>query len=918
MARKVLSLNKGWKFHRGDVAGDEALHGAGVRSTNAGILNGPAGKNYGDAAWRDVDVPHDYVNEGGFSPEEDMMHGYRPRPNAWYRKSFVLDESFSGKQLMLCFEGISVHCEIYFNGSLLERSFNGFQEIWVDITPRAYTDGRANVLAVYVKSDAVQLWSYEGGGIYRNVWLYAKEHLHIARDGHYVNPVLVDETNKLWQVNVEAELENSGYSSAKGEVFAKLSRKGEVIFEGKVGEAELGVSETVTLKQSFEVCDPLLWDVNSPNLYDCEINVLQNGKTVDSVSCRTGFRWFSVDNKNGFYLNGRNLKINGACCHQDHGCVGIAVPGNLNYFRVKKIKDMGCNAYRCAHHMMDRSVYDACDELGLIVADENRFFETRSDNLAAFANQVRRNRNHPSIIFWSILNEEPLQNTEEGAAIYRVLRREAEKWDKSRLFFGGMNGSSLDGAGLEMDISGKNYGLNQLDGFHRDYPNQPIIGSENIAAWYTRGELYTNPETCRCGCYDTDSFNWSNTLQEHWNMTHDKPWFAGQFIWAGFDYRGEPQPFQWPAICGPYGMMDMCGFEKSAFYFAKAMFEKKPFVKIIPHWNHTEGETVKVMVISNCQEAELFLNGESLGVKSVDIGNQPAWEIPFSEGTLLANGYNRKEIVAEDSVSTAGDAARVIISSQTAAPKNNGMDVLILEIRVADKEGRIVPSASNMLHIDIEGDGKLLGISNGDPVCHENDQNADHTVFHGLMQAIVSVNKGAKNIKVTASGEGLRSCEFVAEILDSDDVEFIESTPNYNIGGFTMSEVSPERIDPLMFIGDNDVNTFMPLDIPLKNYQNDFFGGYKLYRTVMPLPFIPNFNGVYTVEIGYAHYEEIEIYIDGKQVYAEKSEQWAINKPVRFSFPGKAGETAEMRILMKYSFTDNRGGLNQHVKFITE
>ncbi|MBQ5810715.1 MAG: DUF4982 domain-containing protein, partial [Clostridia bacterium] len=840
MSRRKLSLNSDWKFHRGDVAGDENMHAAGVRSTNAGILNGPAGKNYGDAEWRTVNIPHDFVNEGGFSSDEDMMHGYRPRPNAWYRKSFVLDESFRDKQLMLCFEGINVHCEIYFNGSLIERSFNGFQEIWVDITPRAYTDGRANVLAVYVKSDPVQLWSYEGGGIYRNVWLYAKEHLHIARDGFFVNPVRCEESGKLWNVEIEAELENSSFSPLSGEVFAQLSYKGDIIFSGSVGKADVKEMRTSTLCASFPVADPKLWDIVSPELYDFKIWVEQDGKVADEDSCRTGFRWFSVDCEKGFFLNGRNIKVNGACCHQDHGSVGIAVPANLNYFRVKKLKEMGANAYRCAHHMMDRSVYDACDEIGLMVADENRFFETRPDNIEAWKNQVRRNRNHPSIIFWSLLNEEPLQNTEEGAAIYRRLRSETEKWDKSRIFFGGMNGSSLDGAGLEMDISGKNYGLNQLDGFHKDYPNQPIIGSENIAAWHTRGELYTNTEACRCGGYDEDSFNWSNTIQEHWNMTKDRPWFAGQFLWSGFDYRGEPQPFQWPAVVGPYGMMDICGFEKNAFYFAKAMFEKKPFVKIIPHWNHKEGELVKVVAVSNCEEAELFLNGESLGVKKVDIGNQPAWEIPFTEGTLLANGYNRKEIVAEDSVSTAGKAKRIIITPQAAAPRNNGMDALILAIRVADKEGRIVPSASNMLHVDVEGDGYLIGISNGDPVCHETDGSADHTVFHGLCQAVIAVKDGAKSVKVTASGEGLAPAVYTAPITDCRDVEYIPSVANYNIGGFTMSEISKQPIDPLMLLGDNDVNSFMPMDIPLKNYQQDFKGGYRLYRSVFSLPYLTN------------------------------------------------------------------------------
>ncbi len=917
MSRKIISMNKGWKFHRGDAPGDEKLHIAGVRSTNAGILSGPAGKNYGDANWRDIDLPHDYVNEGPFGAEYDMMHGYRERPNAWYRKSFCLDESYKNKQLMLCFEGINVHCEIYFNGSLLERSFNGFQEIWVDITPRAYTDGRPNVLAVYVKSNPVQLWSYEGGGIYRNVWLYAKDHLHIARDGIYVNPRLVNEAEKLWTVDMQAEVENSSYSTLSGEVFVKFSKGGKEIYSAKMGDVTAEAGRVITLNHSFDITDPLLWDIGSPNLYDVEFTVVKDGSEVDSQGCRTGFRWFSVDAE-GFYLNGRKFKINGACCHQDHGCVGIAVSENLNYFRVKKIKEMGANAYRCAHHMMDRSVYDACDELGLIVADENRFFETRADNTAALRNQVRRNRNHPSIVFWFLLNEEPLQDSEEGAAIYRALRSEVEKWDKSRLFAGGMNGYSLSGAGQEMDISGKNYGLSQLDSLRDANPNRPIFGSENIAAWYTRGELYTNTDTCRCGDYDADSFNWSNTIQEHWNMTHDKPWFAGQFFWSGFDYRGEPQPFSWPAVIGPYGMMDVCGFEKNAFYFAKAMFESKPYIKVIPHWNHKEGEKVKVMAVGNCEEAELFLNGKSLGKKESSLGNHASWDVVFEEGTILVNGYNNGELVAEDSVSSAGEAAKIVISPQTNAPTNNGMDVLILKIAVTDKHGITVPSADNMLRFEVRGDGKLLGISNGDPVCPELDSAADHTVFHGLCQCIVSVDKGAEDLKVTVSGEGLKSAEYTADIRQCDDVEFMPSTPNFNISGFTMSEVSAEKIDPLMVIKDNDVNTFMPLDIPLKNHQGDFKGGWRLYRTVFDLPTIQGNDGRYTIEIGDAHCRAISVYVNGKKVHEEADEKWAFSKAIRFSFEGSAGETVEMRVLMHYPFTDLSGGISKYVKFITE
>lgn len=918
MSRKIFSLNRGWKFHRGDIPGDEAVHNFGCRGTNAGIINGPAGKNYGDAMWRTVNVPHDYVNEGPFAEEYDMMHGYRERPNAWYRKSFTLDESFADKQLMLVFEGINIHCEVYFNGSLIERSFNGFQEIWVDITPRAYTDGKVNTLSVYVKSDPKQLWSYEGGGIYRNVWLCAKETMHIARDGVYVKPILKDEKENIWSVEVETEIENSAYTDNSADLWVEFSYKGERVVEKHMGCVDVSADTSRVVKYSFDINSPRLWDVENPELYDVSVFLKKEDVELDRETVSTGFRTFYVDVNEGFFLNGKRVQINGVCCHQDHACVGIAVPDNLVKYRISRIKAMGANAYRCSHHMMSRAVYDECDKQGLIVCDENRFLETRKDNLDALRAQVRRNRNHPSIVFWSLFNEEPLQNTEEGAAIYRKLKSEVKKLDDQRLCTGSMNGASLEGAGCEMDISGKNYGLGQIEAWHRDFPNQPMFGSENLSANQTRGCVKTDHSAYRCADLDTDKIGWGSTVQEHWNATHDKKWFAGTFFWTGLDYRGESAPFNWPAVSSQYGILDTCGFEKNEFYFVKSIFTQEPMVKIVPHWNHQKGETVRVFAVNNCQEAELFLNGKSLGKKPGNRGSQPCWEVEYEPGELCAKAMNNGVVVAEDRVVTATEATAIKIMPGTETVKNNGLDVAILNVAVIDDNGVIVPDACNTISFEVEGDGEFLGAGNGDPICHELDSNLTHSVFNGLAQVIVGVIPGAKELKLLAKGEGLKTAEYCVKFEDCSDVCFLKSVQNQNIGGFTMSLVSPERPDPKMIIDENDVNSFMPMDIPIRGYQKDFFGGYRMYRSVFVLPNLDNNSDVYTVEIGSACYVDIEIFVNGQKVFCDYSEKWAKSNPVRFSFNGNAGESIELRIIISYPFEENCAGISQYVKFITE
>ena len=411
MERIVMNLDYDWRFHRGDIAMQKTnSHADSYSSCKSGAVVGPAGKIWNDADWRTVNLPHDYYAESDFNENNLLSHGYRTRCNAWYRKSFLLDEELEGKELFICFEGTAVNAEFYFNGSLMERSFSAYTETFFNITDRAYFDGRPNILSVYIKGLETEGWWYEGAGIYRHVRLYAKNKMHIAHNGIFGKPVLKKGTKNSWTVEVETMLENSAYAEDAASVKATILDGETPIAEQILENISVAGDTQKAVLQKLSVSRPERWDVDNPKLYNLVVEVMQNGKCVDSEKTRIGFRTFHVDAEKGFFLNGRPLKIMGTCNHQDHAGVGVGVPDSVQYYRIKRLKEIGTNAYRCAHNLPAKEILDACDEIGLIVMDENRRFESRTEVLEYLDIMVKRDRNHPSIIFWSLFNEEPLQN----------------------------------------------------------------------------------------------------------------------------------------------------------------------------------------------------------------------------------------------------------------------------------------------------------------------------------------------------------------------------------------------------------------------------------------------------------------------------------------------------------------------------
>ncbi len=834
------SMNCGWRFHRGEVhSAVGTTHSAVYAAAKAGAAQGAAAPGYDDYQWREVTLPHDYFTESEIGKDYLLSSGYRKPDNAWYRKTFLLDEAWREQRLFLSFEGVAVFAEFYLNGSLLARSFNGYAEIRFDITDRAYFGDRPNVLAVHINGCAKQGWWYEGAGIYRNVWLEIKPPLHIAHDGVFVKPTLQPDTANDWWVDVEITLENSLERDETATVGCAIFFDGEPIGAVAPQPVRVGYADAETVTRRITVCDPRRWDVDAPHLYETVVTLGREGKVLERQTAVFGFRTIAADAERGFLLNGRPLKIQGTCNHQDHAAVGVAIPDRVWRYRLELLKEMGCNAYRSAHNPASPAVLEWCDRLGILVMDENRVFESTEENLALLRAMVRRDRNHPSVVFYSLFNEEPLQTTDEGRRIFTHMKNAVRRLDDTRLITGGINSvEPYEGAGPEMDILGINYGLfdagNVIEATHERLADKPLIGSETCSALYTRG-CY-RPEKSRrneCSAYDVECVSWGNTMTECWRFARSHEYYAGIFAWTGFDYRGEPTPFEWPSVSTQFGILDTCGFKKAAFYYYQACFCTEPILKLIPHWNWEPGETVRVVAATNCDKVELFLNGVSLGIQTADCCALPEWTVPFVPGELTAQGYRAGVCVVSDTQRTADTPTKILAESVYPTADNDGQDCIVVNCRVVDRLGNCVETADNELRFAVEGDGCLLGTGNGDPNSHSLDTAAQVRLFAGRAQAIFRVLPQGRAVRISVTSPGLVSCVVEPKIRTSTSRKSIAATRDYYIHSVFQSCVTGERPEPCMEIADNDMNTLTPVGFSFEHFQHDFTSGWRLYRVTM-------------------------------------------------------------------------------------
>lgn len=862
--RKVLDVNKAWKIHvenEKDRQKKKITNNDIYMTIKMGGAEGYAASRFDDSEWREVDLPHDRKNETAVSEENIAEQGGKKDEYVWYRKRFEMPESLKDKHFTLVFEGISIYSDIYFNGSLIGKSTSPYAETVIDLTPRMHFGHKNNVLAVRVDGLSYELWCYEGVGIYRNVKLYVTDMLHIGYNGIFINPQRI--TENTWEINAEITLENSAYNDDKCTVTAEIYDEcGKLIVSGDEFAFIESDSEK-TVKMKLNTKNPKLWDLDSPALYKAVCKVCKNGEVIDENSVNFGFRTFKFDGEKGFFLNGKHIKLKGAACHPDHGGLGNAVPEAINHYRVKLLKEMGANAYRCGHNWHNKEVLDACDKYGILVMDENRRFETYEENLKNLRTMIKRDRNHPSVIMWSLYNEESMQGSDDAHRVFCKLKSEVKKLDPSKAFTGAMHHGWFNegGEAHDMDVVGFNYNMNMMEKFHEKYPDKPIFGAENNSALSMRGIVHTDMEKHELADYDDYATSWGNSIQDCWAYVKDKDYISGIFIWTGFDYHGEPTPFSYPSVKTFFGAMDICGFPKTRYYVAKACFTVEPMMHIFPHWNHKKGEIVKTITVTNCDDVELVLNGSSLGRRPSEVTKQCIWEIPFEEGELKAIGYRNGKAVAFDSVKTSDIPQKIKTDVSKTAVTNDGYDAVAVNVSVADKNGVPVATADNLIKFSVTG-GRILGVENGDENSHESDIANQRRLFCGKCQMIAQIAKGTEQFEVTVESNGLESARIVFDIINKAAPEAAAECSGERLVNWGRTLIQyDEKPDPNMEISLNDMNTFVPVNVENDEYQI-VNKGWTLYRTSVS----SNGNKKATLVIGELLYNEFELWINGKLI----------------------------------------------------
>jgi beta-galactosidase len=766
--RERLLLDFGWRFHFGnsnDAAKDFGFGGG--QSGNfqkTGNFIAASSLAFDDGDWRAVDLPHDwavelpFVNDPaltskGFYP---LGRNYPETSVGWYRRVFEIPAADAGKRITIEFDGAYRETMVVFNGFYIGRHSGGYDPFQFDVTDFVYP-GQKNVLLVRVDATLSDGWFYEGAGIYRHVWLVKTHPVHVKQWGTFVSAKVAsgDAT-----VSIRTEVNNRGKDAQNARVTSTiLDPSGKPV--GKVATAAASIAKggEQTYEQTMAVKRPQRWSLEERNLYKMVTEVSTQGEIVDRYETPFGIRTVEFDAQKGFFLNGKSVKVKGTCNHQDHAGLGAALPDAVQYYRVRKLQEMGCNAIRTSHNPPTPELLNACDELGLLVFDETRMMSSNPEGLAQFGDLVRRDRNHPSVFMWSMGNEEAQANTETGLHILTAMKAVATAYDGSRpVSIAPIRAIGVGGL-VECDVMGYNYMDPAAEAYHKAHPEKPVIGTETVSAVGTRGIYVTDFEKGYVGSYDPYTATGRASAEGWWSFCNAREWMAGGFVWTGFDYRGEPSPNGWPNISSQYGIIDICGFPKDSFFYYQSWWTSQPVLHLFPHWNWEgmEGKEIAVWVYSNLDNVELFLNGKSLGAKDVKKDSHVAWVVPYAPGAIEARASKGGQLVMTTKRETASAPAKLVMKADKREASADGEDVVMFAVEVQDAQGRVVPITDNVVNFRVSGAGKLIGVGNGDPTDHESDKGTVRKAFCGYCMALVQSAKTAGSITVEAASPGLTS-----------------------------------------------------------------------------------------------------------------------------------------------------------------
>jgi beta-galactosidase len=785
--QRLLNFDDGWRFFKGEAQGAEQ-------------------PNFDDRQWTALRLPHDWAIDGPFDPSLNPHTGALPIfGTGWYRKTFTLPENARGRQFEVQFDGAMSNATVWLNGRELGHRPYGYISFALDLTQYLNFGAGENVLAVRLTpEDRSSRW-YPGAGIYRNVWLTVTGPVHVAHWGTYVTtPEITDE-----HATISVRTEVANQSGAEGRLTLRTS------IVDAVGRtvARTG-SDTVapahgsqTMVSSLRVPRPQRWDIDRPYLYTVVSEVVDGGGVVDRYTTPLGIRSVAFDPKKGFLLNGRHVKIQGVCDHSDLGALGAAVNRRATERQLEILRRAGVNAIRTSHNPPSPELLDLCDRMGFVVMDESfdmwripkvpngysKYFDEWSER--DVRDFVRRDRNHPSVIMWSIGNEIPEQRRPEGGEMAKRLTGLFHQEDPTRPTTSAFNDPDTavkNHLAENVDLFGMNYRPWQYGKAIEEHPGWVVYGSETSSCVSSRGvyhlpvQKYEKDPSHELTSYDVIAPPWAYCPDVEFRYQDQFPQVLGEFVWTGFDYIGEPTPYfsgrtagagpDWPARSSYFGFIDLAGFPKDRFYLYQSQWTKTPMVHVLPHWNWRgmEGQPIPVMAYSNAEEVELFLDGKSLGRKTrfaetweMPVGKNASadgkfetkyrrvWEVPYQPGTLRAVAYNGGKQAAVDEVRTAGEPARIRLLPDRAAIAADNDDLSFVTVRIEDKDGNLCPLAENLVTFDVTGAGKLEAVDNGDAATTDSFH-ADHRkAFSGLALAIIRAGGSPGKIQVKATSEGL-------------------------------------------------------------------------------------------------------------------------------------------------------------------
>ncbi|MGN6180193.1 MAG: glycoside hydrolase family 2 TIM barrel-domain containing protein [Mucilaginibacter sp.] len=740
---------------------------------------------YNDTQWRLLDLPHDWSIEGSFSEKNPttQAEGGLPAGIGWYRKTFTMPADANSKDVFIDFDGVYHNSEVWINGHYLGKRPNGYISFSYELTP--YVNfGSKNVIAVKVdNADQPNSRWYSGSGIYRNVWLSVENKTHFKKWATFITTPTI--TKNAATVHVSTAVESN-----RNPLELKISILDET---SKIVAQNTSKIENSAARE-LVVRNPVLWSTDHPYLYKVKLQLLAKGKVLDDETVNTGIRSFYFDAQKGFFLNGTNMKIKGVCLHHDEGALGAAEHVRAMERQLQLLKEMGCNAIRTSHNPPAPEFLGLCDKMGFLVLDEAFDMwakkKSKHDYHEAWAqwhmrdlqDQVLRDRNHPSVFMWSVGNEIREQFDTTGISITRELVKIVKNIDDTRPVTSALSEANpkknfiyRSGA---LDIVGLNYHPETWPDFLKNYPGQKFIATETTSAYETRG-FYDQPtDTTRhwptsakapfkgnpefaITAYDNVAAYWGATHEDTWKVIKKYDFLSGLFVWTGFDYIGEPSPYPWPARSSYFGIIDLAGFPKDAYYMYQSEWTSKPVLHILPHWNWKPGQMIDVWAYySHADEVELYLNGRSLGSRrKAGDSLHVHWKVKFEPGVLKAVSRRNGKMVLVREIHTAGAPAKVMLIADRAVIKADGRDLSYITVKITDKDGNVVPAADNLVRFKLKGQGAIAGVDNGSQSSMELFKADRRKAFHGLCLAIIQSDKTPGTIELEAVSDGLVSAK---------------------------------------------------------------------------------------------------------------------------------------------------------------